>query len=41
MMLQKNPEKKHNQNWPQIPDHPYKTLIIGDSESGKKSYYLI
>ena len=20
---------KHNTNWPQIPDHPYRILIIG------------
>ena len=26
--------KKHNPNWPQISDHPYRTLIIGDSGSG-------
>ena len=27
--------KKHKPNWPQIPDHPYKILIIGGSGSGK------
>ena len=27
--------KGHNTNWPQIPDHPYRILIIGGSESGK------
>ena len=27
--------KEHNTNWPQIPDHPYRTLIIRDSGSGK------
>ena len=27
--------KEHNQNWPQIPDHPYRISIIGGSESGK------
>ena len=27
--------KYHNPNWPQIPDHPYRILIIGDSGSGK------
>ena len=26
----------HNKNWPYIPDHPYRILIIGDSGSGKK-----
>ena len=30
-------EKKteHNKNWPYIPDHPYRILIIGGSGSGK------
>ena len=27
--------KKHNPDRPQIPDHPYKTLIVGGSGSGK------
>ena len=27
--------KKHNERWPYIPDHPYKILIIGDSGSWK------
>ena len=27
--------KNHNLNWPQIPDHPYRILIIGGSGSGK------
>ena len=27
--------KKHNKNWPQTPDHPYRILIPGGSESGK------
>ena len=27
--------KEHNLNWPQIPDHPYRLLIIGGSRSGK------
>ena len=26
---------KHNTNWPQIPDYPYRILIIGRSGSGK------
>ena len=26
-------ETNHNQNWPYIPDHPYRILIIGDSGS--------
>ena len=27
--------KRHNPDWPYIPDHPYRMLIIGGSESGK------
>ena len=27
--------KKHNEKWPYIPDHPYRILIIGGSRSGK------
>ena len=27
--------KKHNEKWPYIPDHPYRILIIGGPESGK------
>ena len=26
---------KHNKNWPYIPDHPYRILIIRGSRSGK------
>ena len=26
----------HNINWPYIPDHPYRILIIGGSGSGNK-----
>ena len=27
--------KEHNPNWPQIPDHSYRILIIGGFRSGK------
>ena len=27
--------KKHNEKWSYIPDHPYRILIIGGSGSGK------
>ena len=27
-------KRKHNPNWPYIPDHPYRILIIGSSGSG-------
>ena len=33
-------EIKHNLNWPYIPDHPYKTLVIGSSGSGKSNVLL-
>ena len=30
----------HNPNWPYIPDHPYRILIIGGSRSGKIKYTI-
>ena len=30
---------KENTNWPQIPDHLYRILIIRGSASGKKSLF--
>ena len=32
--------RKHNPNWPYIPDNPYRTLIIGGSGSGKTNALL-
>ena len=32
--------ENHNKKWPYIPDHPYRMLIIGDSESGKTNILL-
>ena len=32
--------KKHNPNWPNIPDHPYKILIMGGSGCGKTNVLL-
>ena len=32
--------KEHNKNWPYIPDHPYRILIIGGSGSGKTNTLL-
>ena len=32
--------KEHNPNWPYIPDHPYRILIIGGSGSGKTNTLL-
>ena len=31
----------HNPNWPYIPNHPQKILIIGDTGSGKTNTLLI
>ena len=31
---------KHNENWPYIPDKPYRILIIGRSGSGKTNVLL-
>ena len=33
-------KSKHNPNWPYIPDHPYRILIIGGSGSGKTNTSL-
>ena len=32
--------KEHNPNWPEIPDHPYKTLIAGGYGFGKTNLLL-
>ena len=32
--------KPNNKNWPDIPDHPYRLLIIGGSGSGKTNLLL-
>ena len=32
--------KEHNEKWPYTPDHPYRTLIIGGSGSGKTTTLL-
>ena len=32
-------KKEHNLNWPYIPDHPYRILIIGGSGTGKQMHY--
>ena len=31
---------EHNKNWPYIPDHPYRILMIGGSGSGKTNVLL-
>ena len=32
--------KKHNEKWPYIPDHPYRIITIGGSVSGKTNALL-
>ena len=32
--------KEHNPNWPQLPDHSYRILIIGDFRLGKTNALL-
>ena len=32
--------KKHNEKWPHIPDHPYRILIIGGAGSEKTNIFL-
>ena len=32
--------KEHNPNWAEIPDHPYRILIVGDSGSRKTNALL-
>ena len=34
-------ERNHNRNWPCIPDHPYRILIIGGSGSDKTNDFLV
>ena len=42
--MMKNKDKSvkinDNLNWPYIPDHPYRILIIGGSRSGKSNVVL-
>ena len=33
--------KEHNPNWPEIPVHSYRILIVGGFGSGKKMHCLI
>ena len=32
--------KEHNEKWSYMPDHPYRIIIIGGSESGKTNTLL-
>ena len=35
-----NRDKEHHTNWIEIPDHPYRILIVGGSGSGKANGFL-
>ena len=39
-MINFDNKTEHNRNWPHIPHHPYKILIIGGSGSGKTNVLL-
>ena len=38
--ITKEDVKKHNPNWPDIPNHQYKILIVGGSKSGETNALL-
>ena len=38
--ITKEDKKEHYPNWPELPDHPYRMLIVGDSWSRKKNSLL-
>ena len=38
--LTKEDIKEHNPKWPEIPDHPYRILIVGGSGSRKTNALL-
>ena len=38
--ITKNDTQEHNQNLPEIPDHPYRILVAGGSGSEKKNALL-
>ena len=40
MITQIKNKTKHNENWPYIPDHPYRILIKESSGSGKTNALL-
>ena len=31
--------KEHNPNWPEIPNHPHRILMVGGSGFGNKIHY--
>ena len=38
--ITKEDTKEYNPNWPEIPDHLYRILIVGGSGSGKTNALL-
>ena len=38
-MIKSKKKHKKDSNWPQIPDHFYRILIIGGSGSGNQIHY--
>ena len=40
MIILMKKKTMHNANWPSIPDHPYRILIIGGSGSRKTNALL-
>ena len=40
-VIKEETKKKHNPNWPEIPNHPYRKLIIRGCGSRKLIHYLI
>ena len=34
-----NEKRKHNPNWPYIPDHPYRILIVGGQDLERQVHY--
>ena len=38
--ITKEDTEEHNPHWPEIPDHSYRILIVGDSGSGKANALL-
>ena len=39
-IIANNNNKRYNEKWPYIPNHPYRILIIGESGSGKTNTLL-
>ena len=31
--------RKHNPNWPYVPDHPYRILIVGGQDLERQVHY--